>query len=146
MKTLYYIILSLVIILANSPHCFAQTPTYDIGWYNNEKQSRFYKISTKEELNGLSHLASNGIDFKGDTISIINNITADSYISTSSFAGTLLGNNHSISNLSVPLIIILTQTGKVDGLTINNSSTTYINNGNTGFFASYCEGLSLIHI
>lgn len=140
MKTLYYIILSLVIILANSPHCFAQTPTYDIGWYNNEKQSRFYKISTKEELNGLSHLASNGIDFKGDTISIINNITADSYISTSSFAGTLLGNNHSISNLSVPLIIILTQTRKVDGLTINNSSTTYINNGNTGFFASYCEG------
>lgn len=133
------VIIGLSIILTQE--CFSQDVMNDYGWYDKTHEKHYYQITTKEQLNGLSYLASNGETFEGDTISIENDIVTDSYATADAFAGTLLGNNHTISGLSVPLIGTLE--GKIDGLTIDGSY--FRADGDIGAFAVTSAGGVIIN-
>lgn len=76
----------------------------DTSWYNDDQDS--FDIASAEELAGLSELVENGNDFQGKTLNITADIDLDQHLwepigfdNDIPFSGTVMGNNHVISNL-----------------------------------------------
>lgn len=78
----------------------------DTDWYNTTDDT--YEILTPEGLAGLSVLVANGTSFEGKTIDILSDIDLGTHLFqpigtdiNHPFKGTVMGNNHIISNLRI---------------------------------------------
>ena len=75
--------------------------TSDTSWYSETENT--FKMSTAEQLAGLSALAANGNTFKGKTI-VLNadmNLDGQNWTAIKKFTGKFDGNNHTVSNFNI---------------------------------------------
>ena len=78
---------------------------YDDSWYNESKDE--FTISSAEELAGLAALVNAGTDFSGKTVVLAADMKLAAHewvpigMDVGSFAGTLLGENHTVSGMRI---------------------------------------------
>ena len=133
-----------------------------ISTTNKEKETqqesiKNYTIGTADNLKKLSTLANEGNTFNGETILLIANIDLqgnanNQWVPIKEFAGTLNGNYYSISNVYIEttgwfgFINILSQTGNVKGIKLENIYYNNIDNSNNttrgvgGIIGDWCSG------
>lgn len=114
--------------------------SYDTQWYENPVRNHYYEIKSAEEYQGLVKLANvDMVLFTSDTISIQADLDLSSQQSINEFNGVLLGNNHTISNLSNTLISKLNTHGLIEGVILD--ATCNISAGPiVGALVSECRG------
>ena len=103
-------------------------------WENYEPASSTIHISSAQEF--IDKIAQNGADTEGKTYVLDNDIdfsTISNYVAKTNFAGTIIGNGHTIKNLTSDqgLFVTTTNTASISDLTLENFTTTASGN-NTG--------------
>ncbi len=104
--------------------------TVDTAWYNITDTT--FTLSTAEELVGLAELANNGNTFSGKTIELESDMDLDGkqWTPIEKFAGTLKGNDHTISNFGVDAttahggFIDVLEWGTIEDLTLTDITAT----------------------
>ena len=103
-------------------------------WENYEPASSTIHISSAQEF--IDKIAQNGADTEGKTYVLDNDIdfsTISNYVAKENFAGTIIGNGHTIKNLTSDqgLFASTAESSSISGLTLDNFTITASGN-NTG--------------
>ena len=104
--------------------------TVDTAWYNTTDST--FNLSTAEELAGFAKLANEGNTFSGKTIELESNVdlSGNQWTPLKKFAGTLNGNDHTISNFKIDAtanhagFIDTLEWGTVEDLTLTDITAT----------------------
>ena len=134
----------------NSEDVYIWDGTADTSWYDSEETE--LHIRTAEEFAGMAKLSnSGGIDFKGQSIYLDNDIYLNENDSTQNvwssiiiFSGNFYGNNHTIFNLYAHEGVFKQISGTLDGLNIQNANITSNGTGAYGGICKYSKGNVLI--
>lgn len=140
MKFSNHLLLLLVLVLSMFPSN-SYSYSYDKSWYENPIRDHYYEINNKEQYEGLIQLINvDLVSFKNDTISITNNLSLANLESLNQFDGVLLGNSHTISDLTSPLIKTIENTGVVDAFEFDTSCS--VSGGDkAGMVCGECNGI-----
>lgn len=138
MKTPYFYLLLIFVFSTFSANCYSYS--YDISWYKSPIRYHYYEIDSKEDFEGLIQLINvDAISMRDDTISITTDLSLANLESLNKFDGVLLGNNHTISDLTFPLIDTIANTSVVEGLIFDKSCN--IRSGDVvGMLCVLCNG------
>lgn len=140
MKFSNHLLLLLVLVLSMfSSNSYSYS--YDKSWYENPIRDHYYEINNKEQYEGLIQLINvDLVSFKNDTISITNDLSLANLESLNQFDGVLLGNSHTISDLTSPLIKTIENTGVVDAFEFDTSCS--VSGGDkAGMVCGECNGI-----
>ena len=101
-------------------------------WENYEPAGSTIHISSAQEF--IDKIAQNGADTEGKTYVLDNDIdfsTISNYVAKENFAGTFLGNGHTIKNLTSDqgLFVTTTNTASISDLTLENFTITASSGG-----------------
>ena len=101
-------------------------------WENYEPASSTIHISSAQEF--IDKIAQNGADTEGKTYVLDNDIdfsTISNYVAKTNFAGTIIGNGHTIKNLTSDqgLFVTTTNTASISDLTLENFTITASSGG-----------------
>ena len=111
-------------------------------WENYEPAGSTIHISSAQEF--IDKIAQNGADTEGKTYVLDNDIdfsTISNYVAKTNFAGTIIGNGHTIKNLTSDqgLFVTTTNTASISDLTLENFTITASEN-NTGALVGVNRG------
>ena len=111
-------------------------------WENYEPASSTIHISSAQEF--IDKIAQNGADTEGKTYVLDNDIdfsTISNYVAKENFSGTIIGNGHTIKNLTSDqgLFVTTTNTASISDLTLENFTITASEN-NTGALVGVNRG------
>ena len=101
-------------------------------WENYEPAGSTIHISSAQEF--IDKIAQNGADTEGKTYVLDNDIdfsTISNYVAKTNFAGTIIGNGHTIKNLTSDqgLFVTTTNTASISDLTLENFTITASSGG-----------------
>ena len=101
-------------------------------WENYEPASSTIHISSAQEF--IDKIAQNGADTEGKTYVLDNDIdfsTISNYVAKENFSGTIIGNGHTIKNLTSDqgLFVTTTNTASISDLTLENFTITASSGG-----------------
>lgn len=117
-------------VQGNAPEADKWDGTTDTAWY--DETAAEFTLTSAEELAGFAALANAGNTFSGKTIVLESDVDFDGkeWTPVKKFAGTLNGNDHTISNFSVDAtaghggFVDTLEWGTVQNLTLSNVTAT----------------------